>query len=282
MLSYRHAFHAGNHADVLKHLVVQQIVRHLSAKPKPFWVIDTHAGAGLYDLNSSSAKKCDEWQSGIGRLWGKQGLCAEVDAFLDTVRRVNPDDQLNCYPGSPLFAAQFLRKNDRMRLFELQQAECGVLEGCFERSRGKQIVVQRSDGFAAVKALLPPPPRRGLVLVDPAYETASDYRLVVKTLADGMERFSSGVYAIWYPLLAKRESQELPEQLKSIAEKNWLNIKLQVKPTVVNDFGMFGSGLFVVNPPWTLQDSLQRTLEKISPLLVDHDDGGFTIESRMA
>lgn len=281
MLSYRHAFHAGNHADVLKHLVLQQIVLHLVTKPKPFWVIDTHAGAGLYNLDSLQAQKGDEWQSGIGRLWGKRGLCPEIDRFLDAVQQVNTEGALRYYPGSPTVTAQLLRRDDKLRLFELHSAEYGVLEGCFEHSRGKQIMVQRSDGFDALKALLPPPTRRGLVLVDPAYETASDYRLVIKALADGLRRFSSGVYAIWYPMLAKSESQALPDQLKAIAGKNWLHIKLQVKPTVVNGFGMFGSGMFVVNPPWTLQKSLQRSLEILSPLLVDYDGAGFTLESQM-
>jgi 23S rRNA (adenine2030-N6)-methyltransferase len=169
MLSYRHGFHAGNHADVLKHLVLVQLTRYLGQKEKAFWYVDTHAGAGAYALDSAQAAKLAEHREGIGRLWGRKDLPLALGDYLGLVRAANPDGRLKVYPGSPALALSTMRVQDRLRLFELHSREVLRLRENFQDS-GKRVLVEESDGFAALKALLPPPPRRALVLIDPPYE----------------------------------------------------------------------------------------------------------------
>jgi 23S rRNA (adenine2030-N6)-methyltransferase len=173
MLSYRHAFHAGNHADVLKHFTLIEILRHLRQKAAPFWFVDTHAGAGLYALDSGYATQLAEYRGGIGRLWDRSDLPAAFDDYLAAVRELNPDGTLRAYPGSPWIARRNLREQDRLRLFELHPTDSQLLADNF-RTLGareqRRSLVQAMDGFAGLKALLPPPPRRALVLIDPSYE----------------------------------------------------------------------------------------------------------------
>jgi 23S rRNA (adenine2030-N6)-methyltransferase len=188
MLSYRHAYHAGNHADVLKHLVLLQIAEYMAEKPAPFWIIDTHAGAGCYALESSHANKLGEYRDGIGRLWDKKGLPTAAVNYLEFVKMLNPDGQLRHYPGSPWLASQSLRESDRLRLYELHSTDVELLKQNF-KDGGRQITVTAGDGFVGLKAILPPPPRRALVLIDPSYETRDDYVNVVKGLQDSAETF---------------------------------------------------------------------------------------------
>lgn len=263
MLSYRHAFHAGNHADVLKHLVLVQLVRYLAQKDKPFWVIDTHAGAGLYALDVGYATKLAEFETGIGKLWGRKDLPAPLAEYVKLVRELNPDGKLKLYPGSPWFALHSMRAQDRLRLFELHSSDSRLLQKNFSDA-GRRVVIEVSDGFAGLKALLPPAPRRGLVLIDPSYEVRDDYRHVLHALRDQLPRFPSGTYAIWYPQLARIESKELPDKLKRLIGKNWLHVALTVRTPSADSIGLHGSGMFVVNPPWTLH----ATLQAIMPYLV--------------
>src|ERR1700743_505262 len=174
MLSYRHAFHAGNHADVLKHLIVVQALKYMAQKDKPFWYIDTHAGAGAYALDSAEAAKNAEFASGIGALWGRKDVPPAVAELLDEVRYMNPDGKLRFYPGSPYLAWRQLREQDRMRLFELHPTEINVLRDNF-RYAGRRAMLSAGDGIEGIKALLPPPPRRAFVLIDPSYEDKRDY-----------------------------------------------------------------------------------------------------------
>lgn len=264
MLSYRHAFHAGNHADVLKHSVLALVIEYFKQKEKPFWYIDTHAGAGLYRLDSAEAQKNAEHAGGIARLLAaRDGLPACVQPWLETIDRLNPDGKLAAYPGSPWLAAQLLRPDDRLRLFEMHPQDTQLLAENFRRDR--RAVLAASDGFAGLKALLPPPPRRAVVLIDPPYELKEDYARVVDALRDATKRFPTGTYAIWYPLLARDEAQRLPGQLQAL-QLPALRIELQVeKPH--GEFGMFGSGLFIVNPPWTLQAQLEVWLPILRDLL---------------
>lgn len=263
MLSYRHAFHAGNHADVLKHLVLVQLVRYLAQKDKPFWVIDTHAGAGLYALDSGYATKLAEYETGIGKLWARKDLPAPLAEYVKLVRELNPDGKLRHYPGSPWFALHTMREQDRLRLFELHSSDARLLQKNFSDA-GRRVVIDVSDGFAGLKALLPPAPRRGLVLIDPSYEVRDDYRHVLHALRDQLPRFPSGTYAIWYPQLPRIESKELPDKLKRLIGKNWLHVALSVRTPSSDGIGLHGSGMFVVNPPWTLH----ATLQPIMPYLV--------------
>ena len=281
MLSYRHAFHAGNHADVLKHLVLVQLTRYLGQKEKPFWYIDTHAGAGAYALDSGYAVKLAEYKDGIGRLWGRNDLPAALGEYVELVRRLNPERRLQSYPGSPMFALWTLREQDRLRLFELHSKDARLLQENFQ-SAGKQVIVEAGDGFAGLKSVLPPPPRRAVVLIDPSYEDKQDYERVFHSLKDSLTRFPGGTYAVWYPQLTRLDAHELPQRLKRLPAKSWLHVALRVSEPSRDGFGMHGSGMFILNPPWTLH----ATLSEVMPYLADHlalDPGaGYLLEQQEA
>ncbi len=281
MLSYRHAFHAGNHADVLKHLILVQIAGYFGEKPASYWIIDTHAGAGRYLLDSDHARKLGEYKDGIGRLWHQGGLPPAVAEYVDFVRELNPDGKLKHYPGSPWLAFQFMRDSDRLKLFELHSTDQRLLQEAF-REAGRKVTITSSDGLAGLKALLPPAPRRALVLIDPSYETKPDYIAVINALKDSLKRFPTGCYALWYPLLAKIESRDLPGRLKGLGAKSWLNVTLSVKAPARNGLGMSGSGMFIINPPWTLEKTLHESLPTLTSILAQDDVSTFTIESQTA
>jgi len=280
MLSYRHAFHAGNHADVLKHFLLVQSIRHLCQKEAPFWVIDTHAGAGLYALDAGYATQLAEHVDGIGRLWRRDDLPPPLAEYVGLVRTLNPDGKLRAYPGSPWIAFQLLRPLDRLRLFELHGSDSPLLQQNF-RAAGKRVAIAASDGFAGLKALLPPPPRRALILIDPAYEDKEDYRHVLHALDDGLKRFATGSFAVWYPQLQSLKSRQLPEKLKVQTEasaKNWLHVSLTVRTPAADGFGMHGSGMFLVNPPWTLRDTLQQVMPYLVKVLGQDGGAGYLLE----
>jgi 23S rRNA (adenine2030-N6)-methyltransferase len=282
MLSYRHAFHAGNHADVLKHFIEMLLLDHLAQKDKPFWFIDTHAGAGCYELNKGYATQNAEYENGIARLWDRNDLPAPLAEYVALVKRINPDGQMKLYPGSPLVALELLRKQDRMRLFELHPTDSKILRQNFS-GHGTQVLIQEADGFGALKALLPPPPRRALILIDPPYEDKQDYQRVILALNDGLKRFANGIYAVWYPQLQRAEAHQLPQQLKNLPVKTWLHVELSVQTPNEDGFGMYGSGMFILNPPWLLHGVLQEVM----PYLVDvlgakapgqNGEGSFVLE----
>lgn len=287
MLSYRHAFHAGNHADVLKHTVLLQLVKQMQGKDKAFWAVDTHAGAGLYALDQGYAKQLGEYRDGVGRLWGRTDLPPTLAEYLAAVQEVNPDGRLKHYPGSPWLVYRNLREQDRLRLFELHTTDVRLLQQNFAGA-GKQVLIQHEDGLAGLKALLPPPPRRGLVLIDPSYEDKRDYQKVHQTLRDSLERFATGVYALWYPCLARSETRDLPEKLKRLGKqsaKGWLHVELCVRgreadPNDKNGghVGMYGSGLVVLNPPWKLYETLQEIMPWLRDTLAQGPGAAFTLE----
>jgi 23S rRNA (adenine2030-N6)-methyltransferase len=277
MLSYRHAFHAGNHADVLKHFVEVQLLRYLVQKDKPFWYIDTHAGAGCYELDSGYATQNAEYESGIARLWDRDDLPAPLADYVALVRSINPDGAMRLYPGSPLVARELLREQDRMRLFELHPTDSELLRENFA-GLGSRVLMQSADGFGALKALLPPPPRRALVLIDPPYEDKWDYPRVVSALKEGLKRFAGGVYAVWYPQLQRAEARQLPEQLKQLPAKSWLHVALSVQDVSEDGFGMFGSGMFVLNPPWLLHGVLQAVMPYLAERLGQDESASFKLE----
>ena len=279
MLSYRHAFHAGNHADVLKHLVVVQLTRYLGQKDKPFSYIDTHAGAGAYALDSGYAVKLAEYKDGIGRLWTRNDLPPAVADYVDLVRKMNPDRRLQAYPGSPFFALWTMREQDRLRLFELHSKDARLLGENFQDA-GKRVIVEATDGFAGLKALLPPSSRRALVLVDPSYEEKQDYERVFHALKESLARFSGGTYALWYPQLTRLDAHELPQRLKRLPVKSWLHVALRVNEPAKDGFGMHGSGMFVLNPPWTLHATLAEVMPYLVNVLGLDGDAGFTLEQQ--
>ena len=264
MLSYRHAFHAGNHADVLKHVIELQLLQYLNQKDKAYWMIDTHAGAGLYALDQGYAVKNAEYSDGIARLWQRDDLPAALADYVAAVRELNPDGALRVYPGSPWLAMQGLRQQDQLRLFELHPTDSSLLRQNFPATN-RRVRIEAADGFFGLKALLPPPSRRALVLIDPPYEDKQDYQRVTGVLRDALQRFETGIYAVWYPLLQRRESQIFAESLKRLPIQNWLNVSLTVHRPAADGFGMHGSGMFIINPPWTLA-ALLRT---VMPYLVD-------------
>ena len=288
MFSYRHGFHAGNHADVLKHMVLVQVLEHLLHKDKPFWVIDTHAGGGVYDLTSGYATKSGEFESGIATLWPMRkdkSIPEAVRSLLKQVQTLNEGDELKWYPGSPQIEAQMLREGDHLRLYELHPTEIKLLESHFDSVR-RGVSIQHADGFAGLRGSLPPPPRRGLIHIDPPYEIKEDYRRVLQTLQDAVSRFSTGTYAIWYPEVARRESLQFPAQLKRLAgdmpKVDWLHATLRVKGAERDGVGLYGSGMFIINPPWTLYDRLAKALPWLVETIGQDDHAAYTLEAQQS
>ena len=282
MLSYRHAFHAGNHADVLKHFVLVQLLEYFNQKDKPYWYIDTHAGAGCYALDEAFARKNAEFDEGVARLLGRKDVPSEVKSYLKVVRELNNNSgKLRLYPGSPCCAAPLLRADDRMRLFELHPADCRLLRKTFEDEGSKAIVLEQ-DGFTGINAFLPPPTRRALVLIDPPYEVKTDYRTVVAMLKESLRRFPTGTYMVWYPKLHSMQSRELPEKLKRLPDTKWLHVSMDVHKPADDGFGMHGSGLFIINPPWTLPATLKKVMPWLVEVLGQDEGASFKLEFEIA
>lgn len=278
MLAYRHAFHAGNHADVLKHIVLVQVLRYMNGKDKPYRFVDTHAGAGGYSLEGRYAQKKGEYEQGIGRLWGRDDLPEPVADYVERVRAFNPGGALEQYPGSPAIAHMLLRPTDQMRLFELHPTEHRILESYLGSQRG--VEVKHADGFDGLKSQLPPSTRRGVVLVDPSYEGNGDYGRVVATLRDAVQRFAEGVYLVWYPQVQKVEAAELPRRLEALAPKGWLHARLTVAKPDAMGFGLAGSGMFVLNPPYTLHDTLAGVLPWLVEALGQVAGANFLLDQK--
>ena len=266
---------------MLKHAVLVQMLAYLTAKETPLWVVDTHAGAGAYLLESKFARKLGEFRDGIGRLWERGDLPPALADYLAQVRKANPDGKLRNYPGSPQIALQMLRPEDRLRLFELHTTECQLLQIHFHGA-GRRVAVRAADGFAGLKALLPPLTRRGLVLIDPPYEDKADYRKVVEAMGDALTRFATGTYAVWYPQVQRQESQDLPGQLKKLAAGDWLHVSLTVKAAAQDGLGLHGSGLFVFNPPWKLAAALNAAMPLLVKLLGQDGRAAYSLKSRQA
>lgn len=279
VFSYRHGFHAGNHADVLKHVVLVQLLAHMAAKEKAFSFVDTHAGAGSYSLGSDFARRKSEFETGIGRLWNAGGLPAALEAYLAQVRALNRDGRLHFYPGSPQIALQMTRPQDRLQLFELHSSESEVLQAYFGKA-DRRVTVRAADGFAGLKSALPPPSRRGLVLIDPSYEDKQDYHRVLDAMRDAQQRFATGIYAVWYPLVQRSESHRMAAGLEKAAGGDWLNASLKVCAPPEDGLGLYGSGMFVFNPPWNLEGALQETLPALARLLGQDGSASYKLKFR--
>lgn len=275
MLSYRHAFHAGNHGDVLKHAVFCLILEHLNQKEKPYCYIDSHAGAGRYDLSTDWAQKHREFADGIGRIWQRQDLPAALLGYIEVIKTMNPTAHLNHYPGSPWLAWHWLRTEDKARLFELHSNDEPILRALFAGTR--RFSVEKRDGFAALKALLPPPERRGLVLIDPSYEIKQDFAQVVVVLKDAYRRFATGIYLLWYPLIDRRYIDRLEKDLSVSGMHNVLLAELQIARD--NEEGLTGSGLIIVNPPWGLADQLNELLPYLAEHLGRNGPGHYRLQA---
>ncbi|ADI29091.1 23S rRNA (adenine(2030)-N(6))-methyltransferase RlmJ [Methylotenera versatilis] len=279
MLSYRHAFHAGNHADVLKHYVLGLVLDYMNQKDKPYWYIDTHAGAGMYSLTEGYATQNAEFEQGIAKLMSANNLPKPLADFVAQIKRFNTNS-LDFYPGSPMVAQDFLRADDKMRLFELHPNDCKLLIENFS-GQGKQVKIEMQNGFSGIKACLPPPPRRAAVLIDPPYEDKQDYLHVVKMIKDSLTRFSTGTYMIWYPILQRPEPTEMVDDLINLDLPNWLNVEMTIHEPSTEGFGMHGSGLFIVNPPWTLPKILDETMPVLTQLLALDGTASYAIDSQI-
>ncbi len=303
MFSYRHAFHAGNHADVLKHLVLVATLQHLLQKPAALMVVDTHAGTGLYRLDDDYSATSGEADEGILALMKYMAAtpperpAAALTNYLDLVRSFNRDGaRLRLYPGSPFVTQHFLRQEarDKLKLFELHPTDSQALVAHVAQLKaGRQVSVARQDGFESLRALLPPPSRRGLVLIDPSYEIKSDYPKVADCLQDSLERFGTGCYAIWYPIIPRPEAHGLPRRLKTLAQqakRPWLHATLAigqreegVQARMPDEArrrpGLTASGMFLVNPPHTLKPVLAEALPQVLAALGRGRGQGFELES---
>ncbi len=277
MLSYRHSYHAGNFADVLKHLVLQRILAYMIKKDAPLLYLDTHSAAGAYALDSESANKTREYENGIGHLWEQYDLPEIVEEYVELIRKLNPDGQLQHYPGSPWFAQQLLRKQDRIALYELHSNEVELLRNNVKGDR--RIKVFAEDGFQGCVANMPPKERRGLILIDPPYEIKKDYQETVKTLTKAHRRFATGTYALWYPVVDRYRIRELHQSLVDSGMPNIHYFELGLEPDNTG-FGMTASGMVVINPPWTLKAEMETALPYLAEAL--SPDGWYKSEQLVA
>lgn len=280
MLSYRHAFHAGNHADVLKHYVLGLVLAYTVQKPKPYWYIDTHAGAGMYSLLEGYATQNAEFEEGISKLLAAKNLPKPLADYVAQIQSFNTG-ALALYPGSPSIAELYLRADDRMRLFELHPNDYKILDENFH-SFGKQVKIEMQNGFAGIKACLPPPTRRAVVLIDPPYEDKQDYQYVVNCIQDSLKRFPTGTYIIWYPILQREEPDEMIDSLKALNVPDWLHVTMSIHSPSPEGFGMHGSGLFIINPPWTLPNTLAETMPVLTDLLALDETAHYTLDSHIS
>jgi 23S rRNA (adenine2030-N6)-methyltransferase len=236
----------------------------MNEKEKPYIALDTHAGAGQYALDAEQAKRTSEFADGIGRLWLRADLPEPLATYRKLIRELNPGEKLRRYPGSPWIASHLIRNKDRLKLAELHSTDYALLRRTFRDS--PCVSFEQADGFELLKAALPPVSRRGLVLIDPSYEVKSDYMKVTVAIKDALKRFATGTYLVWHPLLPSIDANQLPEKLKKAGAGEWLHATLSVRAPATKGYGMHGSGIFVINPPWTLAATLKETL----PYLVKH------------
>ncbi|MBA3056773.1 MAG: 23S rRNA (adenine(2030)-N(6))-methyltransferase RlmJ [Gammaproteobacteria bacterium] len=316
MFSYRHAFHAGNHADVLKHTVLLAVLRHLLQKDTALTVFDTHAGAGLYRLDGEYAATSGEAGQGFLRLisalnepvalaikaqaaikkvvklkTSTETLAPALKDYLDLVASFNSKGSHKVYPGSPFIIQRLLGERDKLKVFEIHPTDAKTLSANIAQlEAGRQVAVLREDGFEGIKKFLPPPARRALVLSDPSYEIKNDYARVVAMVADALTRFATGTYAVWYPIIPRPEAHDVPRKLKTLANKAgkpWLNATLTVKSSKLTADeegevirpGLPASGMFIINPPHTLKAALQLALPQLVELLGQDQHAAFTVES---
>ncbi|MDD5030689.1 MAG: 23S rRNA (adenine(2030)-N(6))-methyltransferase RlmJ [Rhodoferax sp.] len=295
MFSYRHAFHAGNHADVLKHTALLAVLRHLTQKDTAIHFFDTHAGAGLYRLDGDYAQTSGEATHGLLQLLTSldpaKPLAPALQDYLELVASFNTEGSHKVYPGSPFIVQRVLRERDRLRLFELHPTDAKTLKAnVAQLDAGRFITVMQEDGFAGLKKFLPPPSRRALVLCDPSYEIKSDYGRVVELMTDALKRFATGTYLVWYPIIPRPEAHDLPRKLKTLAQRAarpWLNATLTVKTSKLGHDdagevvrpGLPASGVFVINPPHTLKASLVAALGQAAPLLAQGKHKAFEVET---
>lgn len=277
-MNYDHEFHAGNFADVFKHAVLCRILHHLRSKPPAFRVIDTHAGAGLYNLTGDKAARGAEWHAGIGRLFAartSEPVAALLAPYFEVIRALNESDRLRIYPGSPALARAWLRPQDTLIACELDPTTAALLR---RNLRGDvRIKTLTMDGWTALNAYVPPKERRGVVLVDPPFEAENDFPRLASGLAAAHRKWATGIYALWYPIKGRREPDALAKRLRRLPLAKALRAELLVNP-LSDPERLNGAGLIVVNPPWTLENELFALLPALAGILGREGKGGFRVD----
>lgn len=277
-MNYRHAFHAGNFADILKHIVLSRCIEHLKRKDKAFRIIDTHAGTGLYDLSSDEAQRTGEWRDGIGRI-DEASLSADVlpliTPFLETVRAVNPDDSMMSYPGSPMVGRSLMRSQDRLTAIELHPADSQTLKARF--AGDWQVRIIELDGWLGLGAHVPPKEKRGLVLVDPPFEQPGEFDRMIEGLGKAIKRWRGGTYALWYPIKDRPAVERFRQRLAEGGFGEGLDISLLIREPAAEP-RLDGCGMAVINPPYTLAEEMGTILPQIGKLLSEDGTARYAIE----
>ena len=273
MLSYRHLFHAGSFADVFKHVLLTRLMVALNEKDKPYFYLDTHAGTGLYDLSHPWAQKGREFESGIKKLWDRKDIPAAMKPFMDIVRQENPDGHLRYYPGSPRIVRSMIRPIDRIALSELNKTDYAELQTLFAGDR--RVNAQLLDGYQALKANLPPKERRGLVLIDSSFDRAREFARLAAALQDAHERWATGTYAIWYPMMGAGVIRGFERTIEQTGIRKVLQFELSILPEDAST--MPGSGMIIVNPPWKFDTEMRTLLRWMWSVLTVKSAGGVKV-----
>lgn len=273
-MNYRHAFHAGNHADVFKHLVLTRLIALLSRKEQPFACLDTHAGLGLYDLRGDQATRTGEWLQGVARLWEAPQPPALADDYLQVLQDMNPDGELRYYPGSPELARRLTRAQDRVLLNEKHPQDGQLLKDNMKGDR--RVAVHLGEGWHVPRALLPVPEKRALMLIDPPFEQLDELQRCAKALKEATARMRQTVTAIWYPIKDPRALKRFYQDLAGSGAPKLLRVELLVHP-LETEQSLNGSGLAIANPPWGLEEELNELLPWLAELL-GQTQGGWRMD----
>ncbi|MBL4773950.1 MAG: 23S rRNA (adenine(2030)-N(6))-methyltransferase RlmJ [Alcanivoracaceae bacterium] len=275
MLSYRHSYHAGNFADVLKHIVQTLIIEALKQKTKPFVYFDTHAAAGRYDLRTDKSLKNAEFKEGIEKIWRQTDSPDLFQPYLDIIHQLNPTGILKYYPGSPLIAQLLMPKNSRLDLTDLHPTDFKLLQHEFKHH--KNISIQQKDGYKNLNAKLPPVQRRALILIDPPYELKTEYDESIKAIKQAHRLFSTGIYALWFPIISRHQTERFCKKFTHLGIKKILRIELCIKQDN-DEYGMTGSGMIIINPPWKLTQQLQQVLPWLTRTMQQDKHASYKIE----
>lgn len=276
-MNYRHAFHAGNFADIHKHWILCLLLERLAAKDKPFFLLDTHAGAGFYDLTRDESIRTGEAAKGIGLLWEKDvSSVPGLKTYLEAIRRLNPNGWLQWYPGSPWLMASALRDGDRLTLVEYHPEQARLLR---EGLSGTPAKVMERDGYTTLPSLVPPPERRGLILIDPPYEAKDDVARTLKAVQDALTRFVTGTVMIWYPIKSNNFGDMMERNLPDVP-RGCLRSEMWLRDPASAEKGLAGSGVIILNPIWPVEDSIRAGLPVLTGLLSTAPDAGSAVTLR--
>jgi 23S rRNA (adenine2030-N6)-methyltransferase len=275
MLSYRHMYHAGNFADVFKHALLSRLLIALSAKDKPYLYLDTHAGIARYDLMHSWAQKAREYDNGIGRIFNASDAPSALEPYLEVVRALNPHGTLRVYPGSPLIAKRFMRPSDRAMLVELNKVDCSELRSVMAGER--HVTVQCLDAYQALKSYVPPPERRGLVLIDSSFDRSREFDRIVKAVKEAHSRWPTGMYAVWYPIMEAAPMRDFVLDIQRSGIRKVLRLELTVRER--DESGIIpGCGMLVINPPWHFDEESNPIVEWLAKKLVVSGKGSAKVD----